>query len=93
MGQLVQSLRWLSPAYHLRQTSSSDYVASMNETIKVARRLLNGLSHVILAIKVEDICDQIQCMLVIVHFGLQASQIESVREIFFIDLAEVFVAS
>ena len=55
-------------------------------------RLLNLLSHLFIAVKVEDVCDQIQCILVILDFGVQIREVESIGKIFLVDLAEVFVS-
>lgn len=56
-------------------------------------RLLDLLSHVVVAVDVKDIHDQIECMLIVVHFGVEASQVESIIEIFFVDFTKVFVAA
>jgi hypothetical protein len=57
------------------------------------RRLLNLFTHIIVAVEVEDVCNEIECILVVLDFGVEARQVEAVGEVFFVDLAEVFVAS
>lgn len=65
----------------------------MHQTVKVPCRLLDGLSHLIIAVEVEDIRNQIEGILVVLNLGVQASQVEPVREIFFIDFAEVLITA
>lgn len=56
-------------------------------------RLLNLFPHFIIAVKIEDVGDQVESVLVVLNIGVESGQVESVCEVFFIDLAEVFVAS
>lgn len=56
-------------------------------------RFLNCFSHLIITVQVENICDKIQCILVVLNFGVQARQVESVSKVIFVNLAEVFIAS
>lgn len=65
----------------------------MDEAVQVAGRLLDGLAHVIVAVKVEDICDQIERVLIVLDFGIKTRQVESICKVLFVDLAEVLVAS
>ena len=57
------------------------------------RRLLYLLSHIIIAIEVENISHQVERVLVVLNIGIQPSKIESVCEIVLIDFAEVFIAA
>ena len=51
------------------------------------------LPHVVVDLHVKDVRDQIQCILVILYFGVEASEIEAVCQIVLIDLAKVFIPS
>ena len=80
-------------AYHLRKTPSRDDVAGVYEAVEVPGRLLDLFAHLVFAVEVEDICDEIKCVLIILHFSVEAGEIETVGQIFFVDLAKVFVAT
>jgi hypothetical protein len=56
-------------------------------------RLLNLLSEVIVRIQIENVCHQVQRILIILDLRIQTSQVESVRKIFLVNLAEIFVSS
>ena len=79
--------------YHLCQTPSRDNVSGVDKAVKVAGRLLDGLAHVIVAVEVEYICDEVERVLVVLNFGVQTSQVEAVGEVVFVDFAKVFIAS
>lgn len=57
------------------------------------RRLLYLLSHVVVAVKVEDVCYEIKRILVVLNFGVQAREVEAIGEVLFVDFTKVFVAS
>lgn len=59
----------------------------------MAGRLLYGLSHVIVAVEVEDVGDEIEGVLVVLNFRVEASQVEAIGEIVLVDFAEVLVAA
>lgn len=80
-------------AYHLSQASSSDDIAGVYEAVEVAGRLLYGFSHVIVAVEVEDIGDQIEGILIVLDFRVKAGQVETIGKIVLVDLAEVLVAA
>jgi hypothetical protein len=63
------------------------------EPVEVPRRLLNLLAHLVVAVKVEDIGDEVERVLVVLDFGVEACEVEAVGEVLFVDFAEVFVAS
>ena len=65
----------------------------MDQPIQMSCRLLNRLPHIIFAIQVEYIRDEVQSMLIVVDFGLKPSEVETVSQIFFVYLAEVFISS
>lgn len=56
------------------------------------RRLLDRLPHLIVAVEVEDIGDEIQSILVILDFGVETRQVEPIRQVILVDLAEILVA-
>ena len=56
-------------------------------------RLLNLLPHIVIAVKVKDISNKIEGVLVVLNIGIESSQVEAVREVVFIDFAEVLIAS
>ena len=80
-------------AYHLRKTPRSCDVSCMYQAVKVPCRLLNLLSHIIITIQVKDISDEVESVLVILNICIEPSEVESVCEVVFVDLAEVFIAS
>lgn len=57
------------------------------------RRLFYLFPHVIVAVKVEDVGDEVKRILVVLHFGVEAGKVEAVGEVFFVYFAEVFVSS
>ena len=65
----------------------------MNETVEVSGGLLDGLAHVVFAVEVEDIGNEVEGVLIVVDFGVQAGEVEAVGEVLFVDFAEVFVAA
>ena len=42
---------------------------------------------------VEDVCDEIQSILVVVNFGVESREVESICEVILVDLAEVLIAT
>lgn len=65
----------------------------MHKTVQVPCRLLDCLSHLIIAVKVEDVRDEIERILVVLDFSVKACKVEPVGEVFLVDFAEVFVAT
>lgn len=78
---------------HLGQPARRDDVPCVHQPVQVARRLFNRLAHVVVAVQVEHVRDQVQRVLVVVHFRVQAGQVESVGDVFLVDFAEVFIAA
>lgn len=54
-------------------------------------RLLDGLSHLIVAVEVEDVGDEVQRILVVLNLRVEACQVESIRQIVLVYFAEVLV--
>lgn len=56
------------------------------------RGFLYLLPHFIIAIEVEHIGDKVKSILIVLYFGVQAGEVETVRQVFLIDLAKVLVS-
>ena len=56
-------------------------------------RLLNLITHIIIAVEVKDVSDKIESVLIILDVSVKSCQVEPVREIVLVDFAIVFVAS
>ena len=65
----------------------------MYQSVQMPRRLLNLFSHIIVTVEVEDVGYKIECILIVLNFGVQTREVEAIGEVFFVNLAEVFVAS
>lgn len=77
--------------YHFRQPSCCHYVARVYQAVQVPRRLLNLLAHLIVAVEVEDVGDEVEGILVVLDLGVQPREVEAVGQVLFVDLAEVLV--
>lgn len=55
------------------------------------RRLLNRLPHLIVTIQIKNIRHQVQCILVILHFGIQAREVKAIRQVILINFAKVLI--
>lgn len=56
-------------------------------------RFLYLFSHVVVAVEVKHVGNQIKCILIVLNLGVEAREVESICKVFFVDLAEVFIAS
>ena len=56
------------------------------------RRLLDLFPHIIVAVEIENVRYQIEGILVVLHFGVQAGKVEAVGKILFVNLAKIFVS-
>jgi hypothetical protein len=63
----------------------------MHEAVEVSRRLLNLFPHVIVAVEVEYVGHEVERILVVLHFGVEACEVEAVRQVLFVNLAKVLV--
>ena len=59
----------------------------------MSSRLLDLLPHIIVAVEVKKVRDEIQSILIELNFGVETSQVESIRQVLFVNLAEVLVAA
>lgn len=55
--------------------------------------LFNLLAHVVIAIKVEDVGDKVESILIVLDIGVETSEIEAVSQVVFVNLAEILVAA
>lgn len=55
--------------------------------------LLDLLAHVVVDFHIKDIGHEIKRILIVLHFRVQAGEIEAVGQVVFVDFAEVLVAS
>lgn len=65
----------------------------MNQAVEMPGRLLDLVTHIIIAVEVKDISDKIKSVLVVLNVCIESCQVEPVCEVVFIDFAIVFVAS
>jgi hypothetical protein len=65
----------------------------MYQSVEMPSRFLYLLSHVVVTVEIKHIDDQIKRILVILNLGVEASEVESVCKVFFVNLAKVFIAS
>jgi hypothetical protein len=65
----------------------------VDEAVQVAGRLLDGLAHLVVAVEVEHVGHEVQCILVVLDLGVEARQVEAVRKILLVNLAEVLIAA
>ena len=56
-------------------------------------RLLDHLPLLVFAVEIEDVGDEIEGMLIILNFRIEAGQIKSISQVVLIDFTEVFVSS
>lgn len=80
-------------AYHFGETTSGDNIASVNQTIQMARRFLNLLAQVIICIEIENIRHEVQRILIVGYFGVQTGKVEAVGQVFLVDLTEVLISA
>jgi hypothetical protein len=65
----------------------------MDKAIQVTCRFLNLFAEVIVGIEVENIGHQVQRILIVGNLGVQASKVEAIGQVFFVDFAKVLVAA
>ena len=86
-------VRFLELLDHLGEAAGRHDVARVDETVQVTGTLLDRLTHVVFAVEVEDVGDQVQGVLVVVHFCVEAGEVEAVGDVFLVDFAEVLIAA
>lgn len=65
----------------------------MDEAIQVTGRLLDCLSHFVIAVEIEDIGNEIERILIVLNFRVQSRQVEAVCKIVLVDFAEVLISA
>ena len=65
----------------------------MNEAVEVPCRFFDGFTHLIVAVEIKNVGNEVERILVVLHFRVQAGQVEAVCEVVFVNLTKVFVAS
>lgn len=63
----------------------------MDKTIQVPSRFFYCLPHLIVTVKVKHVGNEVHRILVVLDFRVQASQVETVGQVFLVDFAKVLV--
>lgn len=80
-------------AYHLCQSTGSDNISRVHQAVQVSCALLDCLPHLIVAIKVEDIGDEVERILVVLYLRIESGEVEAVGQVVLVNLAEVLIAA
>lgn len=56
-------------------------------------RLLDLLAHVVFALQIEHVRDEVERILVVLYLRIEACEIETVGEVLLVDVAKVLVSS
>jgi hypothetical protein len=65
----------------------------MDKAIEMTGRFLDLLPQIIIGVEVEDIGHEIERILIVRDLGVQTSQVEAIRQVIFVDLAEILISS
>jgi hypothetical protein len=65
----------------------------MDKAIEMTGRLFDLLPQIIIGVEVEDIGHEIERILIVRDLGVQASQVEAIRQVILVDLAEILISS
>lgn len=65
----------------------------MYEAVKMSGRLLDRLPHIVLALNVEHVRDEIESILIVLDFGVEGCQVETIGEVLLVYIAEVLVSA
>lgn len=65
----------------------------MYQAVKMSCALLDLVAHVVVDLHVEDVRHKVERILVVLHFRVQTSKVESVCQVVFINFAKVFIAT
>ena len=79
--------------HHLCQTPRRHDVSRMHEAVEMPCCFLNLLSHIVVHLHIEDIGHEVKRVLVVLDLRVKAGQVEAVRKVVFVDLAEVLISS
>lgn len=64
----------------------------MYQAVKVSGGLFDLLAHVVITLQVENVSYKIECILVVLHLGIEVCEVESICKVVFVDLAKILVA-
>lgn len=78
---------------HFRKTSSSDDVAGVDETVQVPGGFFYRLPHLVVAVEIKDVRDEVKSILVVLNFRVEAGKVEAIRQVVLVDLAKILVAA
>lgn len=56
-------------------------------------RLLDLLAHVVFALQIEHVRDEVERILVVLYLGVEASEVEAIRQVLFVHVTKVLVSS
>ena len=59
----------------------------------MASRLLNLLPHLIVAVEIEDICDEVESVLIILDISVEACEVEAVGKVVLVNFTKVLIAA
>ena len=79
--------------YHFRQPSCRRNISRMYQPVQMPGRLLNLLSHIVVAIQIKDVGDEVKSILVVLDVGVETGEVEAIGQVILVDFAEVLVAS
>jgi hypothetical protein len=65
----------------------------MDKAIEMTGRLFDLLPQIIIGVEVEDIGHEIERILIVRDLGVQTSQVEAIRQVILVDLAEILISS
>lgn len=64
----------------------------MDQPVEMTGRFLNLFTQIIIGIKVKHIRHEVESILVIGNFGVQASEVEPIRQVVLVDFTEVLIS-
>ena len=80
-------------SHHLLQATCSHNISRVYQTVKMSSGLFYLFSHLLVAVQVKNICNQVERILIILYLSVQICKIESIGKVVFVDVAKVFVAA
>jgi hypothetical protein len=65
----------------------------VDEAIQVPGRFFYCLPHLIVAVEIEHVGNEVEGILVVLDLRVQACEVEPICEVVFVDFAKVFIAA
>ena len=59
----------------------------------MASRLLNLLPHLIVTVEIEDICNEVESVLIILDVSVEACEVEAVGKVVLVNFTKVLIAA